>query len=37
MLLRFNLDLLRCKGQCYDGGSNMTGSRNGVKSQLLKL
>ena len=36
VLLRLNLKLSRCRGQCYDGGSNMAGSRNGVKSQLLK-
>lgn len=36
MLLRFNLDISRCRGQCYDGGSNMAGSKNGVKAQLLK-
>ena len=37
VLLHFNLDLSRCRGQCYDGASNMAGSRNGVKSQLLML
>ena len=36
VLLRFNLDISRCRGQCYDGGSNMAGSRNGVKAQILK-
>ena len=35
VLLRLNLDLSRCRGQCYDGGSNMAGARNGVKSQIL--
>lgn len=33
-LLRLNLQLSRC--QCYDGGSNMVGSKNGVKAQILK-
>ena len=37
VLLRFNLDFSRCRGQCYDGASNMAGSRNGVKCQLLLL
>ena len=37
ILLGFNLDLSRCRGQCYDGASNMAGSRNVVKSQLLML
>ena len=36
-LLRLNLNLSRCRGQCYDGGSNMAGARNGVKSQILKV
>ena len=35
-LLRFNLQLFRCRGQCYDGGSNMAGSKNGVKAQILR-
>ena len=35
-LLRLNLQLSRCRGQCYDGGSNVAGSKNGVKAQILK-
>ena len=35
-LLRLNISLLRCRGQCYDGASNMAGSRNGVKTQILR-
>ena len=34
-LMRFDLSISRCRGQCYDGASNMSGNRNGVKSQLL--
>ncbi len=34
-LLRFDLSIFRCRGQCYDGAANMSGHRNGVKSQLL--
>ncbi len=34
-LLRFDLSISRCRGQCYDGEANMSGHRNGVKSQLL--
>ena len=30
VLLQMNLKLKYCRGQCYDGGSNMTGVRNGV-------
>ena len=36
VLLRLNLNISQCRGQCYDGGSNMAGSRNGVKSQILQ-
>lgn len=35
-LLRLNLQLSRCRGQCYDSGSNIAGSKNGVKAQILK-
>ena len=35
VMLRFDLKLSNCRGQCYDGGSNMAGSRSGVKAQLL--
>ncbi len=31
ILIHFDIDLLRCRGQCYDGGRNMAGSSNGVK------
>ena len=34
VLLRMNLKLNYCRGQCYDGGSNMTGVMNGVAKQL---
>jgi len=34
-LLRFDLSISRCRGQCYDGAANMSGNRNGVKSQLI--
>ena len=33
-LLRLNLSLTRCRGQCYDGASNMQGARNGVAKRL---
>ena len=36
VLLRLNLKISRRREQCYDGGSNMAGSKNGVKSQILK-
>ncbi len=34
-LLRFNLDLSDCRGQCYDGASNTSGTKKGVAAQLL--
>ena len=33
-LLRMNLNISNCRGQCYDGASNMTGVRNGVSAQI---
>ena len=35
-LLRINVPLSQCRGQCYDGASNMRGSRNGVATQIAK-
>ena len=34
-LLRMGLSLSLCRGQCYDGASNMSGSKGGVAAQLL--
>ena len=34
-LLRMNLLLAHCCGQCYDGAANMAGARNGVATQIL--
>lgn len=34
ILLRFNLDLSDCRGQTYDGASNMLGKRSGVATEL---
>ncbi len=36
-LLRLNLQWNRCRGQCFDGASNMTGIRNGVATKILQL
>ena len=30
VILRMNLELNKCRGQCYDGASNMAGIRNGT-------
>ena len=34
-LLRMNLSIHDCRGQSYDGASNMRGARNGVSTQIL--
>ena len=34
VLLRMNLKLENCRGQCYDGASNMKGCRRGVATQI---
>ena len=33
-VLRMNLSVSNCRGQCYDGASNMSGHRNGVSTQI---
>ena len=35
-VLRLNLNWSRCRGQCFDGASNMTGHRNGVATQITR-
>ena len=35
-MLRLDLKLSNCCGQCYDGGRNMAGSKTGVKTQFLE-
>ena len=35
VLIHMNLNLSRCRGQCYDGASNMSGCRSGVAARLL--
>ena len=37
VLLRMNLRIDMCRGQCYDGASNMSGSRSGVATQIASL
>ena len=34
VLLRLNLSLANCRGQCYDGAANMAGIRTGVATQI---
>lgn len=35
-LLRMNIPISDCRGQCYDGSSNMSGSKSGVATQIAK-
>jgi len=37
VMLRLNLQLPCCRGQCYDSGSNMAGCKSIVKTQILQL
>ena len=37
VILRMNLELNKCRGQCYDGASNMAGIRNGTAALLKYL
>ena len=36
-LMRMNLSLAQCRGQCYDGAAVMQGCRNGVAVQILQV
>ena len=36
-LVRFSLPISQCRGQAYDGASNMSGHLNGVAAQIEKL
>lgn len=36
VLIRLNIPLSNCRGQCYDGASNMTGKKKGVSTQILQ-
>ena len=35
ILIRMNLSLSNCRGQTYDGASNMMGKKSGVSTQIL--
>jgi len=35
-LVRMNVQITNCCGQCYDGASNMSRSRNGVATQIAR-
>ncbi|KAJ8885883.1 hypothetical protein PR048_012089 [Dryococelus australis] len=34
---RLNLDISYCRGQAYDGGSNMSGKFKGAQARVVKL
>ena len=34
ILLRFNLDIKKCRGQCYDGAANVAGHLNGLQAKI---
>ena len=36
-LLRINVKMSECRGQCCDGASNVRGSRNSVATQILSV
>ena len=36
VLVRMNVKLSYCRGQCYDGASNMSSARNGVATKILE-
>jgi hypothetical protein len=37
ILLRMNMRIDHCRGQCYDGASNMAGAKSGVATRLTDL
>lgn len=37
VLLRFDLQLNKCRGQCYDGASNMSGDFTGLQTRIREL
>ena len=36
-LIWLNLPILRCRGQTYDGASNMMGKKSSVAAEIIKL
>lgn len=36
ILIRMHLSINNCRGQCYDGASNMVGAKSGVATQIKK-
>ena len=36
-MIRMNLSIANCRGQCYNGAANMAGHRSGVAAQILSV
>lgn len=36
-LLRFSLPINKCRGQCYDGASNVSGTRSGLQARVQEI
>ena len=37
MMIRMNLSIANCRGQCYNEAANMAGHRSGVAAQILSV
>ena len=37
VFIRLGLSFSNCRGQCYDGASNMLGSKSGVATRILQI
>lgn len=37
VFIRFQFDMSKLRGQCYDGASNMSGRHNGLHAKILKV
>ena len=37
VLLRLNLRIDNCHGQCYDGASSMSGSKSGISTRIFEI
>ena len=37
ILLRFDININNCRGQCYDGAANVAGSINGLQSKIREM
>lgn len=37
VFIRYQFDMTKLRGQCYDGASNMSGRHNGLHAKILKV